>query len=203
MSRMHPILFSSPMVEAILAGRKTQTRRLAGLEVINQEPDRYEYIGAGGGYDAPFFAFRDKKADVQVIVKSRYGTTGHILWVREKWQAQNPDGKWWHEVKREERSLHNWAWTNPIRPAFDAVPARWLPGIHMPALACRLWLEVQGVQVERLHEMTLHKMEMEGVPETEDDGRHPLSPFIDLWDSLNGENPFIRNPWVIVAGFKL
>lgn len=202
--RKHPILFSGEMVAAIFARKKTQTRRLAGLEVINQEPERYEYVGMGGGFDAPFLSFHDKQEDVQVIVKSRCGAAGHLLWVREKWQAQNLGGQWWHEIKREERPNHNWAFTNPIRPAYETVPPRWLPGIHMPEIACRLWLDVKRVSAERLHMMTLHKMEMEGVSEMEDDGRHGLSPFIDLWDKLNGQNaPWKKNPWVIVVEFNL
>lgn len=204
MNRSHPILFSGQMVEAIFARRKTQTRRLAGLEVINQEPERYEYIGTGGGYDAPFFAFRDKKSDAQVIVKSRYGGEGHMLWVREKWQAQNLNGKWWHEIKREERSLHNWAFTNPIRPAYETVPPRWLPGIHMPTMACRLWLSVKGVRAERLQDIQLRDMEAEGfLPLVPTESLEALRLWIRLWNSINKGMPWDLNPWVIVVGFSV
>lgn len=205
MSRSHPILFSGEMVEAIFAGRKTQTRRLAGLEVINQETERYEYVGMGGesddplSFDDPFLSFYDKKADVQVIVKSRYGGAGHLLWVREKWQAQNLHGAWWHEVKREERSLHNWAFTNPIRPAYEKVPPRWLPGIHMPRMACRLWLDVKGLRAERVGQISYDDAAAEGMNGAS--GAETYSMFADLWERLNGN--WLFNPWVMVVEFGL
>lgn len=195
--RQHPILFSREMIEAIFAKRKTQTRRLAGLEKINQEPERYEYMGETGDVDVPMYAFRDKQAD-GVLVRCPYGGAGHLLWVREAWQAQNVSGRWWHEVRREDRDQFNWAFTNPVKPAYEAIPPRWLPGIHMPRMACRLHLPVARIVPERLHMMTLDKMEKEGVREVKDD-RHPLSPFIDLWDRLNGN--WDLNPWVWAVEF--
>lgn len=198
--RQHPILFSGEMVEAIFAKRKSQTRRLAGLEVINQEPDRYEYIGLGGGFDAPFLSFHDRKEDVQVIVKSRYGTAGHLLWVRETWQAQEGGGKWWHEVKKE-RELYNWAFTNPVRPAYESVPPRWLPGIHMPEMACRLWRKVEGIRAERLQDIRLNDIEAEGVIYEPTEAGAALEKWRDVWNRINGN--WNLNPWVIVVVFDV
>lgn len=195
--RQHPILFSREMIEAIFAKRKTQTRRLAGLEVINQEPDRYDYLGVTGDVDA-MYAFHDKKADAQVVVRCPYGGAGHLLWVREAWQAQNVSGRWWHEVKREDRDQFNWAFTNPVKPAYEAIPPRWLPGIHMPRMACRLHLPVGGIRAERVGQISYDDAGAEGL--NGNSGAETYSLFADLWDRLNGN--WDLNPWVWVVEFE-
>lgn len=202
MKRTHPILFSSPMVTAIFEGRKSQTRRLAGLETINQDPDRWAYVGIDDGYHV----FDDKKnKGGGTMLSCRYGEAGHMLWVRETWQAQNLGGKWWHEIKRDERMLHNWAWTNPVRPAYESIPPRWLPGIHMPEIACRLWMPVVGVRAERVQDITEEDAKAEGVLDVCPDGVEDChfwshrSSFEKLWNEINGN--WRQNPWVWVVEF--
>lgn len=151
-----PILFNAAMVKAIMDGRKTQTRR-----VMNPQP---VLDGAAWWYkDEPFIgedALRSHLLhDVYGNDGSPYGSvyadgTADHLWVRETFQAQNLAGQWWHEVPRDERELHNWAWTNPVMPAYDAVPPRWLPSIHMPKIASRILLEVTAVRVERVQDIS-------------------------------------------------
>lgn len=174
----HPILFSGKMVQAILEGKKSQTRR-----VVKQDPSGK-------------VPFTDE-------LPCPYGNTGDYLWVRESWQAQNTSGLWWHEVPRKERPLWNWSFTNPVEPAYEAIPPRWIPSIHMPRMACRIMLKITSLKIERLHMMTANAMECEGI-DAMDDGRHPLSPFIDLWNSLNAERGYSweSNPFVWVVSFE-
>lgn len=172
----HPIIFSGPMVRAILEGRKTQTRRVAKYHT-----------------------------DVRYC---QYGTTGDRLWVRENWNAQNQSGQWWHEVKRDERPLHNWAWTNPVFPAYESTPPRWLPSIHMPRAASRITLEVTGVRVERVQDISEDDARAEGVAPSivggDMGGIEYRAGYQSLWDSINSKRGFgwDANPWVWVVEFR-
>lgn len=189
-----PILFSGAMVEAILEGRKTQTRRIVKGDPNGKVP------------------FTDE-------LPCPYGLTSDTLWVREKWNAQTQSGKWWHEVKREDRPLLNWAWTNPVKPAFEAVPPRWLPSIHMPREACRIELEIVKLKIERLQNITRDDAKAEGVSNiwkwsSERNPYHfergALNPYIAnysvLWDEIHAESlvgdGWNANPFVWVIEFK-
>lgn len=180
-----PILFSGEMVRAILAGRKTQTRRVVRNKTALEWLDGVftpKFVADPGNFLSP------------------YGYTGDSLWVREKWQAQNQDGFWWHEIKTG-RELHNWAWTNPVEPAFDEVPPRWLPGIHMPKPACRLWLDVVDVRVERVQEITHFDAIAEGMSVDQ----HARIEYKNLWNEINEKRGFgwNVNPWVWAVTFNV
>lgn len=168
----HPILFSGEMVEAILSGRKTQTRRIVTGNPNGKIP------------------FTDE-------LPCRYGLTGDTLWVREKWNAQTQSGKWWHEVKCEDRPLLNWAWTNPVRPAYEETPSRWLPSIHMPREACRLELKTTRLKIEKLQFITPTDAKAEGFDS--------VLRFCQLWDKLNEERGYgwDKNPLVWVIEFEV
>lgn len=198
-----PILFSGEMVRAILEGRKTQTRRImkpqppAGMRV-----DGCPWVKSG-------WALWDAKGCTCREIPFRYVFPGDSLWVRETWQAQTQSGKWWHEIKRDDRKLYNWAWTNPVRPAYDAMPPRWLPGIHMPRSASRITLEVVDVRVERVQEINNRDAKAEGVyPLMLDDGRVRYDDFrgmfANLWDRINDHDGqrWEDSPWVWVVEFK-
>lgn len=171
----HPILFSPSMVEAILDGRKTQTRR-----VVKGNPNGK-------------IPFTDE-------LPCPYGVIGDTLWVRETWQAQTQSGKWWHEVPRSHRPLLNWAWTNPVQPAYDATPSRWLPGIHMPRQACRIELKITRLRIEKLHFISPFDVEAEGVT----DGERVFDGFATLWDKINAKRGYgwNTNPLVWVIEFE-
>lgn len=191
-----PILFSAPMVQAILEGRKTQTRR-----VIK---------GLGSKLGDEYCTELRNGEIVETAALCPYGTAGDRLWVRETWQAQTLDGQWWHEVKRDDRSVMNWAWTNPVKPAYDLTPPKWLPSIHMPRMACRITLEVVSVRVERLQDISGEDCVAEGVdalyePDTNVPADHyNRQTFASLWDSINAKRGFgwAANPWVWVIEFK-
>lgn len=221
----HPILFSTPMVQAELENRKTMTRRTRGLEKINENPDKYEYHGLLP--DNPLihvFARLWKGNHVETIhIKSPYGQPEDLLWVRESFANINhPD------LKYRFKADH----LNPKSVV-------WSPSIHMPKSAARIWLQVKEIRVERLHDISTADIKSEGVriPITKEghiiftlgsdnsaveflpdgyyaDGadhdtmeQHEHTLFFafwaELWCKVNGRNSWDLNPWVWVVKFKV
>lgn len=138
-----PILFSATMVRAILEGRKTQTRRAVKGVV---DPDAVEVLGDSGEafmHSNVCASFCDYACG-GALLKCPYGVSGDRLWVRETWgyksfgdaRAGKPVYLADCDGKRQARSL------------------RWRPSIHMPRHASRLTLEVVGVRVERLQDIS-------------------------------------------------
>lgn len=148
-----PILFSGPMVRALLAGQKTQTRRIV-------EPDQFigyppseirfacdEYFTTTGG--------------ISFELKCPFGKSGDRLWVRETWafiDAMDSDGKEFRDNRLRFRA---------DAEVFDRPDPRdetslWRPSIHMPRWASRITLEITGVRVERLQEISDEDAKAEG-----------------------------------------
>ena len=191
---MKPIIFSGPMVRAILEGRKTQTRRVikpqpTGTEPIYNPshflPDKGWYFKGGG------------------VSKPRY-QPGDILWVRETWCTTM-------EMEPERGKVHYHYRATPDTTV-ECCPEgllKWKPSIFMPKVAARLFLKVTGVRVERLQEISVDDIEAEGayrvmdIQSDTDDTRLNKGNFADLWDSINGKKyPWASNPWVWVYEFE-
>lgn len=204
--RERPILFSAPMVRAILAGKKTQTRRIV------KPRDIAWHRGCGEKDFETIGGFREKLAyltkfpGVSVgILKDRYGIPGDRLWVRECWglfDSQPSDGP--------DRAHVFYRATDGDRR--DLRYQLWRPSIHMPRWASRITLEVVAVRVERLQEISRVDAIAEGAPES-----HPSidrvsmdfgfpdfsrSWFAQLWQEINGPESWSANPWVWVVEFK-
>ena len=197
-----PILFSAPMVRAILEGRKTVTRR----EVKKQAA--LDCLAAG--FEPAFLALPGN-ADL-----CPYGKPGDRLWVRESWQADSQvDCVAPRELSHGEpiRYPADWDFRQPgcamIRPG------KIRPSIHMPRWASRILLEITGVRVERLQDITEDQAKAEGVRLYTDhaelgDWWHvegietysadPRKSFELLWSSVGGD--WQSNPWVWVVEFK-
>jgi hypothetical protein len=202
-----PILFSGEMVRALLDGRKTQTRRLIKMRdgSLCDDADIPCYAPEEGEQRANFVMDYSKTFPQWQQLDCPYGKIGDRLWVREKWQALSGEGRWWHQVKREDRPLLNWAWTNPIEPSFEQVPPRWLPGIHMLRMACRINLEIINVCVEKLQEITADDIEREGAIAKPTEINDAVSVWSALWDSINADEGkrWDDNPYVWVIEFKV
>ena len=205
--REKPILFSGPMVQAILDGRKTMTRR-----VVKPQPEgqlecviRHEVSGRA--------CWMVPGAD-QMAKDFRFHTSyevGTKLWVREAWAANIPGCPNGITYKADH-----------IDPKGDgpANPIKWKPSIHMPKAAARIWLEVVNVRVERLQGITEEdaiKEGFEGFPCDHPIGRYacedcmnsgwrepPSLEFMETWQSLNDKRGYgwDVNPWVWVVEFK-
>lgn len=193
--KIKPILFSTEMVQAILAGRKTQTRRLTGLEIPNQKPSSYEFLG----WDKNITVFKSpegKFRDCEPIYRE-----GNILWVRETFDKI----AWEFLYKADDNSSNEF---------YTAVT--WKPSIHMPKEAARIFLKVTDVRVERLQDISGYEVVAEGVGKLPS-ARSMTQASIDyktkepqlklefsiLWDSINGKKyPWDTNPWVWVYTFE-
>lgn len=194
-----PILFSGPMVRAILAGRKTQTRR-----VLNLPRGLYWYDELGGEAEG-WFTDGEGWWHVEELA-CRYGNPGDHLWVRETWAVGSIYDKTAPSKICEDLPK------GPGRPPCgirypanqECIGIKCRPSIHMPRWASRITLEITGVRVERLNEISEEDALAEGVDTTCDDlGRYcPVIAFQNLWESINGSDSWAANPWVWVVEFK-
>lgn len=187
MGDRHPILFQDDMVQAILAGRKTETRR-----VIRPQPTTLD-----GHPIVP------DPARGPLLARCPYGEPGHTLWVREAWAVVG-DATWYRaSVAPELRGPPS----SRVGP-----PDRWRPSIHMPPDRSRLVLEVEEVRVERVLDITAAGARAEGCPDEAVDGADQDSVdamavwwFHLLWDKINARRGYglETNPWVWVVRFHL
>ena len=204
-----PILFSAPMVRAILEGRKTQTRRVVKPQptpeawtgpihcewYVPTKVDRHgeEYPGA------QVFGFANE--DEGWVCP--YGVPGDRLWVRESYWQHKHIGMKYLDESIASNSLCNY---------------RKVPGIHMRRGLSRLTLEITGVRVERVQDVSEEDAKAEGLaaiigcagtinawesPAVYNGRALATDAYADLWDSINGKkHPWASNPWVWVIEFK-
>lgn len=206
----HPILFNGQMVRAILAGRKTQTRRV----LKDQPPEHYKYERSPGNTHVGYIA-KDQPMiwagepcwrygaewgaqPVREIPwpNCPYGKPGDRLWVREAWANM---------AYECDEPLYTYKADTPAAsvPGWSLPPGvKWKPSIHMPKAASRITLEITDVRVERLQEISDQDCVAEGI-----DVEVPNQPvqfqFSQLWDSINKDkHPWVSNPWVWVVEFE-
>jgi hypothetical protein len=228
--RERPILFSAPMVRALLAGTKTQTRRpmKAQPRVV---PDwacsgvaGLEFDWGGGG--ASTYADRPETLAAYAddfAARCPFGRPGETLWCRETWALEDCGDDGLRLIWKADRAAV-WVRADGSRIGViywlpsDYAPGRWRPSIHMPRWASRLTLEVTEVRVQRLQEISEEDATAEGIPSdaagwarlgilppvpVEKDGT-ARSAFRWLWDSINGERAsWASNPWVWAVSFRV
>lgn len=220
-----PILFSAPMVRALLAGTKTQTRRVIKDQQIGErfcdmrpEGAYLEWLGTPscgtGVWDVPEYSG---------IAKVPFGVVGDLLWVREAhaFSVVDHEGRDWRDDPENWDVIYR---ADPVQPAGGwrdsdgkVIPPPWRPSIHMPRWASRITLEVTGVRVERLQDIRPRDILAEGAverPHVDQFGRNPVSRFdgkvyLDLrslwaagWNQINGPGSWDANPWVWVIEFR-
>jgi hypothetical protein len=215
MRKEHPILFSPPMVQAILAGRKTQTRRAVKFPL--KCPTHKISIGQG---------------DNPPPVEWARWQPGDILWVRESFTIIGSDPIRGGEGEIiEDRKIY--AFKGQKQPHIEKL-FKWKPSIHLPKAAARIWLEVINVRIERLHDISPGDACDEGInywnvdrdafeggelmadfenymwrdDENYADYHSPtyascVESFFSLWQSINGIESFKANPWVWVIEFNV
>ena len=190
-----PILFSGPMVRAILGGNKSQTRRVVKLRDFG--------ASECPGYD---WDFRDRRGQwnslyhEDLLARCPYGVPGDLLWVRETWAADGDTVAYRADYGDRFQGAH-------LQP--------WHPSIHMPRRLSRIQLQVEDVDIDCLQAITGADVLAEGVGEPwnsrgieaaggmtakhESDLRDR---FRALWDGINGERaPWAADPWVWVVRF--
>ena len=225
-----PILFSTEMVQAILEGRKTQTRR-----ILKPQPD-FNIAWKNLGFSENKFGIKTELEIPDIDVTGNFlGVSspieidgfkatglcipnipikihkGDILWVRETWQTA------WNFYKKSCDTIYKadgGYWID------DDGIMKWKPSIHMPKEAARIFLEVTNVRVERLKEISEDDAISEGVEiihyaeailpvfrkynlKEKKGTLNPILSFRTLWEKINGKDSWIANPWVWVYEFKL
>lgn len=212
MKKEIPILYQTIMVQAILDGRKTKTRRTKGLEFVNDSVANggtWKYLGV----DELGHLMRNNYGATNAI-KCPYGEPGDILWVRESFSpfADKP----WTTSNISYRTA-----------AVDAKDKRWKwkPSIHMPKACSRIWLEVTDIKIERLQDISEQDAIAEGVeswiderlkskpiryrvyePNSDPEALYSSAAydsFQTLWESINGIESWNLNSWVWVVSFKV
>ena len=181
------------MVRAILAGTKTQTRRIAKIDARTDKGEPVRFVSCMPGVTGI------------ETVRCPYGKPGDRLWVREAFIHEPADYVWEASV------------SIPCRPAStvyradhegDTRGAGWTPSIHMPRALSRITLEVTGVRVERLQDISVADAIAEGVVECNQHlrGLEPCMEwryaYEDLWGQINGQGSWDANPWVWVVSFN-
>lgn len=200
---------SAPMVRALLAGTKTQTRRL-----ITPQPGA-ELDNLGDGETAIYLVSGRSH---------RYGATGDRLWVKETFAAERVGKGRGKNAKA--RVFYRASCPNDECTLVDGDEIglikieRWKPSIFMPRVFSRITLEVESVRAERLHDITEADAKAEGVDpfftrfphigrdQRITDGRYARdeehrASYACLWDEINGDRAlWVINPWVWVVTFK-
>lgn len=185
-----PILFSTEMVKAILSGSKVQTRR-----VVKEE-------------HAPVKISKDNQYAMPLdrLLSCPYGQVGDVLWVRENYlkppkvitSKMLKDGAdTWPSFDYQAdcelgdvEQYKEWGW-------------KMKPSIHMPKSACRLFLEIKEIRVERLQDISRGDCMDEGCPFPNIAKQtNPKEWFENLWKKINGEESWSSNPWVWVIEFE-
>lgn len=188
--KLKPILFSTPMVRAILEGRKTQTRRILKI----QPDDR--------GVRMTSVLFEDYHGNE---LKPKY-QKGDILWVKETWRYTDASlndhpGYVYRASDPDWETLEGW---------------KWKPSIHMPKEAARIFLKVTNVRAERLQDISEEDAIAEGVERIsvapfvhrfknyvdDEELEFAESSFRTLWESINGKESWNENPFVWVYEFE-
>jgi len=188
------------MVQSIIAGSKTQTRRVV-------KPPK-EFIGDW---------FLQHVNFVRSRVNCPFGEIGDVLWVRETF-CPTGSNEYLHietnlpffykadvkEVEFAKEMMPNYGW-------------KWKPSIFMPKDAARIWLKITAIRVERLNDISDEDAKNEGIKLSEhssenvdlwyryDDGSYtflPQTSFRTLWESINGKDSWNSNPWVWVIEFE-
>lgn len=187
--KFYPILFSTEMVKAILEGRKSQTRRVVKMRdgSLMEDEDLSKHMD--GSFDKVMdftktFPFYQK-------LKCPYGEVGDVLWVRENWQLAGWDFEdgfmsiRYEDGKEEECDVFDptedsmWLLNQVLnletkgiikqdpedeeRLVFTGKKQPFKPSIHMPKAACRIFLQIKNIRVERIHDITTDDVRSEGV----------------------------------------
>lgn len=188
-----PILFSGPMVRAIIEGRKTVTRRIA-------KPVKHPDLG---NIYTPGALVLENEPQHVIERACPYGQPGDRLWVRETFAVYGD----------EKMAAIHYRADRPHDVGRKGMGYK--PSIHMPRWASRILLEITAVRVERLQSISDEQARAEGISplstgrfhcgldeEGQITSKSPVTAFAWLWNSINGEGGWAENPWVWVVEFK-
>lgn len=208
----YPILFSGEMVNAILSGRKAQTRR-----VVKHQPEFGAYVSIEG-FESICVVHEDWAGNAISVQACPYAhKIGDHLWVRETWRAVELDNgndgilykadNHFKSIENSQAAADLWCDAYADRKHGN----KWRPSIFMPRWASRILLEVTDVRVQRIQDVTGHDVIAEGVSFPDGNGISAADvmkrwePFQALWNQINAERGYSweSNPWVWCISFKV
>jgi hypothetical protein len=201
--KTRPILFSAPMIRAILAGHKTQTRRIYKEEF----PLSYGFLGIDQDTNRALFS----GPSFHTGLRCPYGTIGDRLWVRETWQevtgpSRDDDPAEFQASRKGITYSADWE---------EKAPFPWKPSVFMPRWASRITLEITDIRVQRLQAISEIDARAEGISTSITSPSptgipglnaknyvHARDYFADLWNHIHGDSQWERNPFVWAITFK-
>ena len=210
-----PILFSTPMVQAIIEGRKTMTRRV----LKSQQTEDYQLLGydEDGSMGKGKVGYCSFESDADILnIKCPYGKVGDVLLVRETFTMVS-----WAEGTTARKVHTHYKADNDLIGEH-----KWKPSLFMPKAACRIFLKITDIRVERLQDINRADAINEGIISWVDERMKskpiryasycdfdnptdpatytscPINSFETLWQSINGKESWEANPWVWVISFK-
>jgi hypothetical protein len=227
-----PIIFSAPMVRAILDGKKTQTRRLVGLNTLQRsETPGYDWTWRG---QAPIRSIAQQRrypggcwqdvTDAGLVALCPYGAVGDRLWVREAFARFSvgegldtpvPECVAYRATCDDEGRFE---YANTRGELLVLRVTKWTSPIYMPRWASRITLEIADVRVQRLQDMSEDDARAEGVdgphfgrwngtdgaivPAADEPPRPWAHSFAVAWQEVHGDGAWFANPWVWALTFK-
>ena len=226
-----PIIFSAPMVRALLEGRKTQTRRILKLQ-----PEAADCIEAHPDHANEFSPWRGGERLHSIVVPF---AKGDRLWVRENCRGEELDSGLdgvrykaddvFVPIENTQRAGIDWLALHTYRGHRGSCVGPWVPSIHMPRWASRITLAVTEVRVQRLQDISRDDAMAEGIVQTWGDfmgdppewavasinrhgdasgshiydNRTSVANFRELWSHINGPGSWDANPWVAAISFTV
>jgi hypothetical protein len=215
-----PILFSAPMIRALLAGNKTQTRRLIKIKPTGEILD-FVKIGTNAKTGCPEFEMKGASGQHIYIPQGKHCQTplytapvavGDRLWVRENFKAT---GLLAFSKPSETRACGRFAYQADAEQMPRDPMISWRPSIHMPRWASRITLTVTDVRIQQLWKIDDADAIAEGIEDKGGglgriilaNGDHsystPSGCFLKLWESINGAASRKANPWVLAYSFTV
>lgn len=205
---MKGILFKPDMIQAIVTGKKTVTRRLSGLDIINKEPDLWVYHSERSvpGFGRFTFSYDNQKPYSRetaiVAVKSLYHP-GETVYIKEAWATEGQynhlklseiphTAKIWYLFDGDLMNIPEWV-------------SRFRSPLFMPAWAARYFIEVLSGRPERLQDITEEDARKEGDPKQgliASENSH-TDWFRSQWDFINPQHPYSKNEWIFRYEFKI
>lgn len=194
--KTRPILFSAPMVRALLDGSKTQTRRALRIQPIDVIPMN----GDARGINWAGLLSREPEPK-GILFRCKFGVPGDLLWVRETHRKIIGQSGGWIETDYRATYKHGERMGDHI-----GAKAKWTPSIFMPRAASRITLRITEVRCERLNDISNEDAAAEGWPGPDAENTiasaYPIAWYSRLWESINGNGSWELNPWVWAVSFE-